>query len=63
MANETAKKALQDAREAIAAVNQGRVDQPSVLRFEGVRAYSARVTEGRLLTPQPPPARKRAAGR
>jgi len=63
MANEQAKKALDDAREAIRAVNQGRVDQPSVLRFEGVRAYSASVAEIRRVTPPPTQARKRATAR
>jgi hypothetical protein len=51
MANERAKKALREAREAIAAVHEGRVDQSGELRFEGVRAYSATRAEIRRPTP------------
>ncbi len=36
-------QALQDARAAIALVYRGKIDRPSVLRFEGVRAYSVKL--------------------
>jgi hypothetical protein len=51
MADDRAKKALREVREAIAAVHEGRVDQSGELRFEGVRAYSANRSEIRKLTP------------
>jgi hypothetical protein len=51
MADDRAKKALREVREAIAAVHEGRVDQSGELRFEGVRAYSANRSEIRKLAP------------
>jgi hypothetical protein len=60
MAGEQAKQALLDVREAIAAVNEGRVEKNGTLLFEGVRAYSATTKEVRRLTPQPAQAKKRA---
>lgn len=59
MADERAKKALQEAREAIAAVHEGRVDQPGELRFEGVRAYSVTNSQIRRPTPREIRIRKR----
>lgn len=41
MAEDSAKKALREAKEAILAVHKGRVEQSGSILFEGVRAYSA----------------------
>ncbi len=60
MADDKAKKALREAREAIVAVHRGKVDQPGTLVIEGVRAYSASQAEIRRITPTPMPLRKRA---
>lgn len=62
MADERAKKALREAREAIAAVHDGRVSQSAGLRFEGVRAYSVTTAEIRRMTPTKLQVRKRRVG-
>lgn len=62
MANDQAKKALREAREAIAAVHDGRVNQSAGLRFEGVRAYSVTTAEVRRPTPTNLRVRKRSTG-
>lgn len=53
MADDKAKTALREARAAIVAVHEGRVDQPGQLVFEGVRTYSASKDEIRRATPHP----------
>jgi hypothetical protein len=52
MAEDNAKRALREAKEAIVAVHEGRVNQPGHLVFEGVRAYSASNDEASLESPR-----------
>lgn len=49
-AEDKAKKALREARQAIVAVHQGHVEQPGRILFEGIRAYSANGSDGRART-------------
>ncbi|HET9931055.1 MAG TPA: hypothetical protein VFQ35_10220 [Polyangiaceae bacterium] len=60
MANERARKALQEARDAIVAVHEGRVERmDGELRREGVRAYVVNRSAERKLTPPGLRVRKR----
>lgn len=59
MMDDSAARALEEMRAAVADVREGRVDQPGKLQFEGVRAYSVQRADIRRPTPQGVPAAKK----
>lgn len=60
MAADKSTKALNDMREALTAVREGRTEKPAAIRYEGARAFVATKAEVRRFTSSTGNERKRA---